>query len=419
MDVHAVATRARTAAQILLGSSDAERKAALQAMTNALRSNTAGILEANALDVADAEAAGLEPALQARLRFTAETMDRTLAGVAQVADQPDPVGRTVRSARIEDGPTVWQVTSPLGVVATIFESRPDVCIQIPALTLRTGNAVLLKGGSEANRTNAAIVAAVRSGLESVGLPADAVQLLTTREEVADLLELDHLVDLIVPRGSNALVRSIQESTRIPVMGHAAGICHVYVDAAADLDRAVRIVRDAKLDHPSACNAVETVLVHADRDDALDAIRTDLQSHAVTVHEEDADPDVEYGAAEVNLLRVADLGAAMDHIRRHGSGHTDVIVTDDQDAARRFIAGVDSAGVFVNASSRFADGQRFGLGAEVGISTGRFHARGPVGVDGLLTTRWIVVGDGDVVDGHGAYDHGPARPFTAALEDLRA
>ncbi len=392
----AKAERARDAARVLLASTDEARRDALHAVADALLAAEPDLRAANARDLEAARADGLAAPLLGRLEFSPAKLRTVVDGLRQVADGDDPVGRTLRETDLDDGLRLWQVTAPLGVVACIFESRPDVCVQIPALTLRSANAVLLKGGREAAHTNQALVDTIRAALEGTRVPPDAVQLLEDRSEVTELLALDHLVDLVVPRGGNELVRYVQDHTRIPVLGHAAGICHVYVDAAADLEKAEAIVRDAKLDSPTACNAVETVLVHAAHLDWLPGLLERLRAAGVTVHADDADWDTEYGAPELNVRLVASLDEALAHVARHGSGHTDAIVTEDRDAMRRFVAGVDAAGVFVNASTRFADGYRYGLGAEVGISTGKVHARGPVGLDGLLTTRWVLVGDGHTV-----------------------
>lgn len=387
------AVRAREASRAMLASRDDVRRGALEAIADALEAAATRLQEANLLDLDAARTSGLDEALLGRLELSAGKLATAVDGMRQVAAGPDPVGRTLRQTDLDEELELYQVTAPLGVVACIFESRPDVCIQIPTLSLRTANAVLLKGGREADHTNRAIVEVLRASLAKSGLPEDAVQLLEGRAEVEELLRLEEHVDLIVPRGGNELVRHIQRNTRIPVLGHAAGVCHIYVDRAADLEKAQRIVVDAKLDSPTACNAVETLLVHQDLRAWLDGFMDQLRAAGVALHAGDADFDREYGAAELSVRIVADLDEALLHIARHGSGHTDAIVTEDPAAMRRFVNGVDSAGVFVNASTRFADGYRYGLGAEVGISTGKIHARGPVGMDGLLSTRWILVGSG--------------------------
>ncbi|HEX2021529.1 MAG TPA: glutamate-5-semialdehyde dehydrogenase, partial [Candidatus Thermoplasmatota archaeon] len=358
----------------------------------------------------------------ARLKLAPEKLALALDGARQVAALPDPVGRTLRSTLLDDGLRLHQVTVPLGVVACVFESRPDVCVQIPSLTLRSGDAALLKGGAEAERANAALVDAAREGLASAGLPPDAVARVEGRAEMAELLRHDDLVDLVVPRGSSALVRHVMASTRIPVLGHAEGVCHVFVDVAADPAKAARIAVDAKTDNPSACNAAETFLLH-ERDGgagraALEAlskagVALRASERAMRLADGLASPAApedfgrEFGDLVASVDAVSSVEEAVAFVNRHGSRHTDVIVTEDKDAARRFVEGVDAAGVFVNASPRFADGYRYGLGAEVGISTSKIHARGPVGLDGLVTTKWILLGEGHVA---APYQGAQARRF---------
>ncbi len=401
MDVRAAAEAANKAARALLASDDAVRRQAMVCIGDAILAAKQQILQANQEDL-DA-ATDLAPAMRQRLELPRQKLEAALTGLRQLAEAPDPLHRIVDSKHVVDGLYLFQETVPIGTIACIFESRPDVCIQIPALTIRSGNAVLLKGGTEAQHTNAAIVDAVQAGLQEAGLPKDAVTLLPGRQEVQELLAMDDLVDLIVPRGSNALVRSIQDNTRIPVMGHAEGICHIYIDSKADLAKAEAIVLDAKTDYPSACNAVETILVHEELASWWHGMAERLVEAGVQIHTE-ADFDTEYGALEVAVRFVPNVDEAMDHIARHGSKHTDAIVTEDAQTAMRFVHSVDSAGVFVNASTRFADGFRYGLGAEVGISTGKLHARGPVGLEGLLSRRWVMVGDGHTAGALKAEDY---------------
>ena len=405
-EAEAKARRARAAALQLQRASDAERRSGVLAMTAALEAASARIAAANAEDLAGAVA--LAPPLRARLKLTREKLALTLDGVRSLARLPDPVGRTLRSTLLDDGLRLYQVTVPLGVVACVFESRPDAAIQIPALTLRSGNAALLKGGQEADRTNRAIVDAIRDGLHEAGLPQDAVQLLEGRAEANALLALDTLVDLVVPRGSTALVRHVMDHTRIPVLGHAEGVCHVFVDQAADVEKALRVAVDAKVDNPAACNAAETYLVHAAiAPTFVPRLRAALAEQGVEVSEDPADFGKEFGDLKCALATVASVDDAIAFVNRHGSKHTDAIVTEDREAARRFVEGVDAAGVMVNASPRFADGYRYGLGAEVGISTSKVHARGPVGLEGLTTTKWVLLGEGHVA---GAYQGEKPRPF---------
>lgn len=414
--------RAVREAQRQLGAAAPEtRTRVLRALARLLEARRAEIREANLQDVAAAEAEGLAGPLLGRLKLTDDKLATLVEGVAQLASQTDPIGQVVRATELDDEVVLTQVQSPLGVLLIIFESRPDAVIQIGSLALRSGNGVILKGGREALHSNRMLVACLREALTSEGLPAGAVLGVEGREAVAALLEFDADIDLVIPRGSGELVRSIQASTRIPVMGHAEGVCHLYLDAAADPEMAEHLAVDGKCDYPSACNATETVLVHRDFLSHLPRVvralleagvevRADSEARRVipeTAEATDADWRTEYGDLTVAVRVVDSLDAAIEHIHRYGSAHTESIVTADPAAAERFLREVDAASVFHNVSTRFADGYRFGLGAEVGVSTGRLHARGPVGVEGLLTTRWLVRGRGE-----GAGDYGPGkRRFT--------
>jgi glutamate-5-semialdehyde dehydrogenase len=317
---------------------------------------------------------------------------------------PDPVGRVLLESELDEGLVLRKVQTPIGVIAAIFESRPEVVGQIAALAIRSGNAILLKGGKEAAHSNAAIGAIIEDVLERHGARG-AVQLVSTREEVAELLGMDDLISLVIPRGSNEMVRSIQNSTKIPVLGHADGICHVYIDEHADPEKAIRIAVDSKAQYPAVCNAAETLLVHKNfsaRQRLFDA----LQKAGVDLRMETG-----FGQEFLDLVMavhvVENIGEAIDHIRRYGSSHTDAIVTEDPAAAQRFLNEVDSAGVYWNASTRFADGFRYGFGAEVGVSTNKTHARGPVGVEGLLIYKYHLIGNGHIV---ATYSGDNARPF---------
>ena len=379
------------------------------------------ILEANAADVADASplvARGeMSGALLSRLRLDGMKLTGMIEGVRGVAALADPTGRVLTRTLLDDGLVLSKVSCPLGVLAAVFEARPDAVTQISALAVKSGNAVILKGGREAARSTAALVAAIQAGLLAAGLPGDAVQSVPDRESVDALLALDDLVDLVIPRGSNALVKSIRERTRIPVLGHAEGVCHVYVDAAADAEMALSIVLDSKLTYPAACNAVETVLVHratvadlmlpllgsllAKGVEVRGCEETRAAAHGLAVLEAtEEDWRTEYGAPVVSVKVVESLDEAIAWVNRYGSSHTEAIVTGDRLAAERFLSEVDAAGVFHNASTRFADGARYGLGAEVGIATGKLHARGPVGLEGLVTYRWLLRGHGHVTAAYG-------------------
>ena len=375
----------------------------------------APVLEANRVDREAASA--LPPALERRLGLDAAKLDVLAEGARQLARRQDPLGKVIERRELDTGLVLEQVRAPLGVLAVVFESRPDALVQIASLALRSGNAVLLKGGREARESNRALAGVVHAALEAEGLPAEAVQLLDDRSEVDAVLALERGVDLVVARGSKEFVEHVRARSRAPVLAHAEGICHVFLHRSADPQKATRIVVDSKVSYPAACNALETLLwepgAEAALDDSLRALRAagvELRGDAATRARapelrpaSDADWDTEYGALVLSIARVDGLDGALAHIARHGSGHSEAIVAEDLAAAERFLAEVDAACVFHDASTRFADGYRFGLGGEVGIGTGKLHARGPVGVDGLLTFRWLLRGSGQV-----STDYGPGK-----------
>lgn len=406
------AIAAREAGRTLSGLSSATRAAVLRRVAAALTENAAEILRENAMDVADAADAvargEMTTALAARLKLDERKLAKLADGVRDVANQEEPLGKVLSRTELADGLMLQLESAPMGVVMVIFESRPDALPQVASLALRSGNGLLLKGGKEAARSNRVLHRVITQALEPE-VPSTCIALVESREEVASLLALDDVIDLVIPRGGNALVSYIQRNTRIPVLGHADGICHVYVDAGADMEKAVRIVVDSKVDYPAACNAMETLLVHEALVgdgraqvllDALTAAGVRLEGGPRAAQELGlpltADLHKEWGDLEATVEIVSDLDAAIEHIHTYGSAHTDCVVTEDSACAESFLARVDSACVFHNASTRFADGYRFGLGAEVGISTSRIHARGPVGVEGLLTTRYKLRGQGDTV-----------------------
>lgn len=404
------ATRARAAALRLQAATNDARAKGVLAMADAIERAAPAILAANAADLSEAQREALAKPLLDRLALTPEKLRLTLDGVRSLARAPDPLGRTLRATLLDEGLRLYQVSVPIGVVACVFESRPDAAIQIPALAYRSGNAVLLKGGREAERTNRVVAEAIRSAIAE----SDAVQLLEGRAEVDAVLALDELVDLVVPRGSAAFVQHVMDNTRIPVLGHAAGVCHVYVDARADLAKAARVVVDAKVDNPSACNAAETLLVDRAAAHLVKPLVEALTDAGVEVRgtgdvveltnkrakrASGGDFGHEFGDLTLAATLVDGVEGAIAFVNAHGTRHTDVIVTEDVNAARRFVVGVDSAGVYVNASPRFADGYRYGLGAEVGVSTSKVHARGPVGMEGLTTTKWVLLGEGHVASAY--------------------
>ena len=407
----ALSADARAAARALSGASSAAKDAALRAAAERLRRDTDAILAANRTDVERARAAGDSAAFVDRLALTPARIDAMARGLEEIAALPDPVGETIAAWRRPNGLQIAQVRVPIGVVFTIFESRPNVTADSAALCLKTANAVLLKGGSEAQATNTAIADVVRAEVAAAGLPAAAVQLVDGgREVVRALLRRDDRIDVVIARGGETLKRTIMAESRIPVVKHFEGICHVYVDRAADLEMAERIVLNAKVQRPSVCNAIENLLVHeavapaflpriaAALAKAGCVLRGDAASRAIVpglAPATDADWDTEYLDLVLSVAVVPSLEAALAFIARHGTQLAEAIVTGDYAAAERFLAEVDAAAVFVNASTRFTDGCEFGFGAEVGISTNRLHARGPMGLRELTTYKYQVRGSGQI------------------------
>ena len=389
--------------------SDQERRQAVLSMADALEAEASQIVAANAADLEAAAADGLAPALVARLKLDAKKLAGAIEGVRQVAQLPDPVGVRQMHRELDSGLVLERLSVPLGVLGVIFEARPDAVMQIASLAIRSGNGAILKGGREANRSCTAILSALRSGLAASAVSPQALELLTSRQESLALLKLDGLVDLIIPRGSNALVRFIQDNTRIPVLGHADGVCHLYVDQEVDVPQAIRVALDAKTQYPAACNAIETLLLHRSSaapflEQALPVfaqagveLRGDAASQALGVSKAAVAEDwrTEYSDLILSVRVVDDLQQALDHIAQNGSRHTECICTTNGATAETFLRSVDSAGVYHNCSTRFADGFRYGFGAEVGISTQTLPPRGPVGLEGLVTYRYLLRGDGHI------------------------
>lgn len=416
------AAAAKTAS-IRLGAVKTEVKnAALTEIAKALQDRAADILAANERDLAAAQKADLAAPLLKRLKFDEARLDDVCAAIHSLIKLPDPAGRTLCAIEMDDDLELYRVSCPIGVIGVVFESRPDALVQISTLCLKSGNACLLKGGSEAAHTNRILADTIARAGESAGLPKGFLNLLETRQDVADMLALDDRIDLIIPRGSNEFVRHIMASTNIPVLGHADGLCHVYVASDADLDMAVRITVDSKCQYVAVCNAAETLLVDSAVAPAfLPLVQKALAEHNCRLKGDDRtraiidcepateeDWSTEYLDYILSIKVVDGLDAAIEHINRYGSGHTDAIVTADREKAERFMNLVDSADVFWNASTRFADGYRYGLGAEVGISTSKIHARGPVGLDGLVIYKWKLLGKGQIV---ADYSGPNARKFT--------
>jgi glutamate-5-semialdehyde dehydrogenase len=410
-----LAEAARRASRTLATLDEAARNAALEAMAAALEAANAELFAANAADLRAAEtfvgADALSPSTLARLKLNETKLAEMAEQMRSVAALPDPLRRTLDAIELDAALDLQKVSVPLGVLAVIFEARPDAVTQIAALALKSGNAVLLKPGKEVERTASALVTVLRQALTTAALPADAVALVLGRERVAELLALHGLVDMVIPRGSKSLVEYVQANTRIPVLGHSEGVCHIYVDRHVDAAQALRIIEDAKTDYPAACNAVETVLVHREiAAEFLPQLAARMNARGVAMHTGDAVADwhVEYGDLSLSIGVVDSIDAAIAHIHAHGSSHTESILTEDPVAAERFLREVDAASVMHNASTRFADGFRYGFGAEVGISTSKFHARGPVGLEGLTTYKYLLRGTGQIA---GDYRGANARPFT--------
>ncbi|MDR0570832.1 MAG: glutamate-5-semialdehyde dehydrogenase [Clostridiales Family XIII bacterium] len=386
------------------------RDGALRAVSEALLAGKEAIFAANAADMEAGERAALPGPILKRLKFDGAKLKEAVDGIADIVALPDPVSETLLHRELDAGLTLRQVTCPIGVIGVIFESRPDALIQIACLCVKSGNCAVLKGGSEAAATNRALFDVIRGAGLSAGLPEGFLTLVETRAGIDELLECDRYIDLIIPRGSNAFVRHIMERSAIPVMGHSDGVCHIYADKALDLEKAVAIITDAKIQYPAACNAVETLLVHREAAAALlprlhEVFREkgarmrgcpETLLHIPVEAATDEDFGAEYLDYVIAVKVVGGIDEAIDHINARGSRHTDCIVTEDPAAAERFMLLVDSAGVYQNCSTRFADGFRYGFGAEVGISTGKLHARGPVGLKGLVTYKYRLYGDGHIV-----------------------
>lgn len=407
--VEKLARDAKAGSLQLQSLSPAKRSSAINYLADLLISKQEDILQANKKDIEEATNLKLSPAMTSRLTLSPSKLYSLSEGLRQIAlDSKTILGKILTRTKIAEGIILKKITAPIGVLMVIFESRPDCLPQVAALAMGTGNGLLLKGGKEAFHSNKILMELVSEALTTVGVK-DAISLINTREQISDLLQMDEDIDLVIPRGSSDLVKSIQEQSRnIPVLGHAEGVCHVYIDKGADIEKALKIVVDSKCDYPAACNAMETLLIHREVYDDIQhfhRICNVLKQEGVKIY---AGPKLfknltfgpplantfkmEYGDLACTIEIVEDIKAAIEHIHTYGSSHTDVIVTEDGDAANHFLESVDSACVFHNASSRFADGYRFGLGAEVGISTARIHARGPVGMEGLLTSKWIIQAD---------------------------
>jgi len=410
MSMLEMAQNARLASVQLATAGTEEKNKALVAVAKALQTASEDIFAANKIDLKAAEEAGLAAPVIKRLKFDAEKLAGVIAGINSLVGLSDPVGVTQSGTELDSGLELYRVTCPIGVIGVVFESRPDALVQISSLCLKSGNAALLKGGREALETNRALSRVIAAASEVAGMPKNWLQLMESRSEVSEMLKLDDYIDLIIPRGSNAFVKYIMDNTGIPVLGHADGICHIYVDDNADVDMAVKIIVDAKTQYVSVCNAAETMLVsRAIAESFLPKAAAALAAKGVRLigceetckiiqaeRATEEDWKTEYLDYVLSIRIVDNLDAAIAHINQYGSGHTDVIVTENQANACKFMDMVDSGNVFWNCSSRFADGFRYGLGAEVGISTNKIHARGPVGLEGLVIYKWKMYGHGQIV-----------------------
>lgn len=421
MAVSENATKARWASTRLAAATTEQKNRALKLIRQALQTNAAAIIAANSEDLAQAEKDNLAAPLLKRLKFDQSKLDGVCEGITSLISIEDPVGKTLSAIELDSDLELYEVTCPIGVIGVIFESRPDALLQISTLCLKSGNAVLLKGGSEAIRTNRILADTITKAAAEAGLPDGWLALMETREDVAQMLKLDEYIDLIIPRGSNEFVRHIMNNSNIPVLGHADGICHVYIDADADLDMATQIAVDSKCQYVAVCNAAETLLVHEKvAANLLPKLKEALEAQNVEIRgcektraiidvksADEQDWKTEYLDYILSVRIVDNLEEAIDHINTYGSGHTDAIVTQNRQSALAFMDLVDSGNVFWNASTRFSDGFRYGLGAEVGVSTNKIHARGPVGLEGLLIYKWRLIGNGHIV---ADYDSG-GKKFT--------
>lgn len=402
-----------------------KRVEALEHMASSLVDRRDKIIEANNEDIRNARIENVAAPLLKRLRFDSHKIDEAVEGIREVAALEDPIGKTLSARELDNGLNLYQISSPIGVIGMVFESRPDALIQIASLALKSGNGVVLKGGREALQTNAILGKIIHDAAVEMGVPESWMTLIESREEVRQMIRLDSLIDLLIPRGSNQFVQSIMEESTIPVLGHADGICHIFIHRSASIEKALAIVVDAKTQYPAVCNAVETLLIDSPiADKFLPVLAEKFSEKGVEIRgcsetckridcnkATNEDWQTEYLDLIISVKVVDNINKAIEHIDFFGSGHTDAIVTEEMEAALTFMNRVDSAGVYWNCSTRFADGNRYGFGAEVGVSTAKVHARGPVGLEGLTTYKWHLHGNGHIVadyslDGGRRFTHKP-------------
>lgn len=412
IDVLNMAKNAKSASNDALKLTTKIKNDALSAMADCIKQNQKKIFEANLIDIEKAKTKNISSSMLNRLKLDENKLRDIIQGIRDIINLDDPINKTIWSKDIADGITLKKISCPIGIIGVIFEARPDVISQITSLAIKSSNAVILKGGVEAEETNKTIFNIIKSALQSIdNFPENLINLVFSREDVKNMLDLDGYIDLIIPRGSNSLVKYIKQNTKIPVLGHSDGVCHIYVDEMADYKKASDIIIDAKCQYPAACNSVETVLINKKiKEKFIPLLFNSLKSNGVIINAEkqlkeeykDFVNDIvdnwhkEYGDKIISIKIVNDIDEAISHINKHGSGHTDCIVTENDENAEKFMTFVNSSGVYKNISTRFADGFRYGFGAEVGISTNKIHARGPVGLEGLTIYKYKLFGNGDIV-----------------------
>lgn len=413
MEIRTEAKKMKLSAPILAASTMEQRNRALEYIAVALEQHKSEIFEANAKDMAYAEGNGVAQATQKRLKYDEKKLQDSISGVLELKELSDPIGKVMMHRQLDEGLILKKISVPIGVIGVIFEARPDAMIQVASLCIKSGNCAILKGGKETANTNKVLFEIIKNAVIEAGLPAECLLQAELHNEIDELLKCDNDVDLLIPRGSNNFVRYIMENTKIPVMGHSSGICHIYVDKEVDKELALSVILDAKKNYPAACNAVETLLVHRTianwflpllgalfHDESVRINGTEevkaLMGSEIGLMQED-EFATEYNDMEISIKLVSDVNEAVQHINYFGSHHTDCILTENDETAEYFIQMIDSAGVYRNCSTRFADGFRYGFGAEVGISTGKLHARGPVGLEGLVTYKYVLNGNGHIVD----------------------
>ena len=413
MEIKTEALKMKKSAPVLAASTMEQRNYALQLIAGALEENKEVIFEANKQDMSYAETNGVAQATRKRLKYDEKKLQDSISGVLELKGLSDPIGKVLMNRQLDEGLILKKITVPIGVIGVIFEARPDAMVQVASLCIKSGNCAILKGGKETANTNRVLFEIIRNAVIKAGLPGECLLQAEQHNEIDELLKCDREVDLLIPRGSNKFVRYIMENTKIPVMGHSSGICHIYVDKDVDKELALSVILDAKKNYPAACNAVETVLINRDiagcfipmlfellEEEAVKINGTEevkkLSGKQIEIMAED-EFAMEYNDMEISIKLVADVDEAITHINYFGSHHTDCILTENDETANYFMQMVDSAGVYRNCSTRFADGFRYGFGAEVGISTGKLHARGPVGLDGLVTYKYVLNGKGHIVD----------------------